>query len=381
MERFPLSVKGNKLQLLAAIEAFNKDKDFTKSHSGNVPEEQIYREFAKHISNTEKQLIEGLIISETDTPALPSTQAHEMEYLMTTNYLMSLEKDSYYIDVDFLNKYNRYVLGGKYRPLTPLDDEEMEMLIDMHFTEEARYEYEHLYLRDYLYNFYVKDLKEICRIFKIKGFSKGNEDYIVNLIEDKFMEDPFELFDRLSPDALGLIAYFIIENRNTIPYDEMGELDLEVFIIGKDELSHILYMPVDVFEFLQEYFAFKGIDPLDLVSPEEREMYEELAQMKKLQAMTDKTPDNVEDAIAAFAEAGQDEGMRDMIAELIGLDEDDEDEVAQVITQIMDGKIKSEEDLAKLFEQLETEKEDSNQTEPPQSNNNNNVIDFNQYRK
>lgn len=320
-------------------------------------------------------------MSETDTPALPSNQAHEMEYLMTTNYLMSLEKDSYYIDVNFLNKYNQYVLGGKYRPLTPLDDEEMEMLIDMHFTEEAREEYEHLYLRDYLSNFYVKDLKEICRIFKIKGFSKGNEDYIINLIEDKLMEDPFELFERLSPDALGLIAYFMIENRNTIPYDEMGELDLEVFIIGKDELSHILYMPVDVFEFLQEYFVFKGIDPLDLVSPEEREMYEELAQMKKLQAMTDKAPENVEDAIAAFAEAGQDEGMRDMIAELIGLEEDDEDEVAQVITQIMDGKIKTEEDLAKLFEQIETEDDESNNTEPPQSNNNSNIIDFNQYRK
>ncbi|CAL29123.1 hypothetical protein [Staphylococcus carnosus] len=379
MEQFPFSIKGNKLQLLAAIEAFNKD--FTKSHSGNVPEEQIYREFAKYISNTEKQLIESLIMSETDTPALPSNQAYEMEYLMTTNYLMSLEKDSYYIDVNFLNKYNQYVLGGKYRPLTPLDDEEMEMLIDMHFTEEAREEYEHLYLRDYLSNFYVKDLKEICRIFKIKGFSKGNEDYIINLIEDKLMEDPFELFERLSPDALGLIAYFMIENRNTIPYDEMGELDLEVFIIGKDELSHILYMPVDVFEFLQEYFAFKGIDPLDLVSPEEREMYEELAQMKKLQAMTDKAPENVEDAIAAFAEAGQDEGMRDMIAELIGLKEDDEDEVAQVITQIMDGKIKTEEDLAKLFEQIETEDDESNNTEPPQSNNNSNIIDFNQYRK
>lgn len=381
MEQFPFSIKGNKLQLLAAIESFNKDKDFTKSHSGNVPEEQIYREFAKYISNTEKQLIESLIMSETDTPALPSNQAHEMEYLMTTNYLMSLEKDSYYIDVNFLNKYNQYVLGGKYRPLTPLDDEEMEMLIDMHFTEEAREEYEHLYLRDYLSNFYVKDLKEICRIFKIKGFSKGNEDYIINLIEDKLMEDPFELFERLSPDALGLIAYFMIENRNTIPYDEMGELDLEVFIIGKDELSHILYMPVDVFEFLQEYFVFKGIDPLDLVSPEEREMYEELAQMKKLQAMTDKAPENVEDAIAAFAEAGQDEGMRDMIAELIGLEEDDEDEVAQVITQIMDGKIKTEEDLAKLFEQIETEDDESNNTEPPQSNNNSNIIDFNQYRK
>lgn len=379
MEQFPFSIKGNKLQLLAAIEAFNKD--FTKSHSGNVPEEQIYREFAKYISNTEKQLIESLIMSETDTPALPSNQAYEMEYLMTTNYLMSLEKDSYYIDVNFLNKYNQYVLGGKYRPLTPLDDEEMEMLIDMHFTEEAREEYEHLYLRDYLSNFYVKDLKEICRIFKIKGFSKGNEDYIINLIEYKLMEDPFELFERLSPDALGLIAYFMIENRNTIPYDEMGELDLEVFIIGKDELSHILYMPVDVFEFLQEYFAFKGIDPLDLVSPEEREMYEELAQMKKLQAMTDKAPENVEDAIAAFAEAGQDEGMRDMIAELIGLKEDDEDEVAQVITQIMDGKIKTEEDLAKLFEQIETEDDESNNTEPPQSNNNSNIIDFNQYRK
>ncbi|KOR13200.1 hypothetical protein AMC75_08205 [Staphylococcus carnosus] len=379
MEQFPFSIKGNKLQLLAAIEAFNKD--FTKSHSGNVPEEQIYREFAKYISNTEKQLIESLIMSETDTPALPSNQAYEMEYLMTTNYLMSLEKDSYYIDVNFLNKYNQYVLGGKYRPLTPLDDEEMEMLIDMHFTEEAREEYEHLYLRDYLSNFYVKDLKEICRIFKIKGFSKGNEDYIINLIEDKLMEDPFELFERLSLDALGLIAYFMIENRNTIPYDEMGELDLEVFIIGKDELSHILYMPVDVFEFLQEYFAFKGIDPLDLVSPEEREMYEELAQMKKLQAMTDKAPENVEDAIAAFAEAGQDEGMRDMIAELIGLKEDDEDEVAQVITQIMDGKIKTEEDLAKLFEQIETEDDESNNTEPPQSNNNSNIIDFNQYRK
>ncbi|GEP79026.1 hypothetical protein [Staphylococcus carnosus] len=379
MEQFPFSIKGNKLQLLAAIEAFNKD--FTKSHSGNVPEEQIYREFAKYISNTEKQLIESLIMSETDTPALPSNQAYEMEYLMTTNYLMSLEKDSYYIDVNFLNKYNQYVLGGKYRPLTPLDDEEMEMLIDMHFTEEAREEYEHLYLRDYLSNFYVKDLKEICRIFKIKGFSKGNEDYIINLIEDKLMEDPFELFERLSPDALGLIAYFMIENRNTIPYDEMGELDLEVFIIGKDELSHILYMPVDVFEFLQEYFAFKGIDPLDLVSPEEREMYEELAQMKKLQAMTDKAPENVEDAIAAFAEAGQDEGMRDMIAELIRLKEDDEDEVAQVITQIMDGKIKTEEDLAKLFEQIETEDDESNNTEPPQSNNNSNIIDFNQYRK
>ncbi|ANZ34608.1 hypothetical protein A2I65_01735 [Staphylococcus carnosus] len=70
-----------------------------------------------------------------------------------------------------------------------------------------------------------------------------------------------------------------------------------------------------------------------------------------------------------------------MIAELIGLKEDDEDEVAQVITQIMDGKIKTEEDLAKLFEQIETEDDESNNTEPPQSNNNSNIIDFNQYRK
>ena len=73
--------------------------------------------------------------------------------------------------------------------------------------------------------------------------------------------------------------------------------------------------------------------------------------------MTDKTPDNVDDAIAAFAEAGQDEEMREMIAELIGFDEDDDnDQVGQVIAQIMDGKIKSEEDLEKLFSQFEEEK-------------------------
>ncbi|MEL0537447.1 hypothetical protein [Staphylococcus debuckii] len=384
MYQFPAGINGNKLQLLAAIEAFNKDKDFTHSHSGDVPEAQVYREFAAHISSTEKQLIESLITLETNTPALPSTQAQEMEYLITTNYLFPIDTDSYYIDVDFLNKYNQYVLDGAYQPLTPLDSEEKEMLADMHFTEEAREQYEHLYLADHLSNFYVKDLKEICRIFKIKGFSKGNEDYIINLIQDKFMEDPFELFKRLSPDAIGLIAYFIIEERNTIPYDEMGDLDLEVFIIGKDSAAQILYMPVDVFEYLQEYFAFRGLDPLDLIPPEEREMYEELIQMKKLQAMTDKTPDNVDDAIAAFAEAGQDEEMREMIAELIGFDEDDDnDQVGQVIAQIMDGKIKSEEDLEKLFSQFEEEKEESADSAetPKNSKSNSNVIDFNQYRK
>lgn len=384
MYQFPVGINGNKLQLLAAIEAFNKDKDFTHSHSGDVPEAQVYREFAAHISSTEKQLIESLITLETNTPALPKTQAQEMDYLITTNYLFPIDKDSYYIDVDFLNKYNQYVLDGAYQPLTPLDPEEQEMLADMYFTEEAREQYEHLYLADHLSNFYVKDLKEICRIFKIKGFSKGNEDYIINLIQDKFMEDPFELFKRLSPDAIGLIAYFIIEERNTIPYDEMGDLDLEVFIIGKDSAAQILYMPVDVFEYLQEYFAFKGIDPLDLIPPEEREMYEELMQMKKLQAMTDQTPENVDEAIAAFAEAGQDEEMREMIAELIGFDEDDDnDQVGQMIAQIMDGKIKSEEDLEKLFSQFEEEKEEAeeNAETPKNSKSNNNVIDFNQYRK
>lgn len=144
MYQFPAGINGNKLQLLAAIEAFNKDKDFTRSHSGDVPEAQVYREFAAHISSSEKQLIESLITLETDTPALPKTQAQEMDYLITTNYLFPIDKDSYYIDVDFLNKYNQYVLDGAYQPLTPLDSEEKEMLADMHFTEEAREQYEHL---------------------------------------------------------------------------------------------------------------------------------------------------------------------------------------------------------------------------------------------
>ncbi|MGN5883493.1 hypothetical protein [Staphylococcus simulans] len=368
-------------RLLYAIQI--KNPNYKKEDSMQMTEAEIFADYAKYSNKKEKQVLDFILSNQIEVPVISEKDARYMPLLSATNFIFPLDDEGWFVDIDFINNYNQYVLNSQYKPLPQLDDDEEDAILEMQELHEARQEYGLYHLPFRLCDFTVKELKQICRNFKIKGFSKCNSDELIELIEDAFMEDPFERFDYLTEDARSLIAYFIVEGSNVIPFTHVSNLDLDVFMVAADWDYSVLYMPIDIFEFLVDYFEQNNIDPLDYIDPDDREILEEINKMQKLNALTSEMPKNIEGAIAAFSEAGQDEDMREVVKELLAFEDDGSDD-AKVMNAILDGKITSQDELDQFLSELhddapkQPKRHKKNKSNHPSQSN---IIDFNQYRK
>ncbi|MCP6565619.1 hypothetical protein NL503_30070, partial [Klebsiella pneumoniae] len=71
----------------------------------------------------------------------------------------------------------------------------------------------------------------------------------------------------------------------------------------------ILYMPMDIFEDLEDYFEENDLNPLDFLDEADRELLEEIEKYQKLNSLPINEDEDIDTAISAFVEAGKDEDM------------------------------------------------------------------------
>lgn len=338
--------------------------------------QKICEDYGKYASLQEKQVLEFILKYHPEVTIIPEDKAKSLNLLMETGFVYEIEKNSYYVDVDFLNDFNQYVLNNKYDAIPPLDDEEEEALYDMSTLMEARRDYESLQLIDMLVEYNMKELKQICRDYQIKGFSKLNIQDLIELIHETFTNNPSLIFKNLTSNELSLMAYFVAEDSHVIPLTHLDALSLKLFFIQIDDLYDVLYMPPSILDEILDYFEKENKNPLDYLELEDRELLEDIERYQKINNMPFNEEEDIETAISAFVEAGKDEEMREMFNEIFELDQDTPD--AKVISAIIDGKVTSQEELDQFLETLNNPEANTHKQNNQSSGN---IIDFNQYRK
>lgn len=363
------------IELAEAIEFHNADYKIDDAEKMSVQE--ICTDYGKYTTLKERQVLESILKYHPEVTIISEDKADELKILRRTDFVYEIEKNSYFVETEFLNNFNSHVLNHKYDSIPPLDDDEEEAIHEMREITQARRYYEDFQLADLLERYNTEELKQICREFKITGFSKGSKSDIVDLIQDKFTNKTSLMFKRLTQKELNLIAYFIAEESNVIPYTHLDALSAKTFFIQVQDDYEILYMPMDIFEDLEDYFEKNDLNPLDFLDEADRELLEEIEKYQKLNSLPINEDEDIDTAISAFVEAGKDEDMREMFKEMFDLNQDSDD--AKVMNAIIDGKVTSQEELDQFLEELHSKPQTKTQEQNHKSSGN--VIDFNQYRR
>ncbi|MHD0396571.1 hypothetical protein ACY2DA_01630 [Staphylococcus simulans] len=362
------------IDLVNVIESHHTQYQVDDREQLSIP--KICKAYGKYASLNEKQVLESILKYHPEVTIIPEDKAESLNLLMETGFVYEIEKNAYYVDVDFLNDFNQYVLNNKYDAIPPLDDDEEEALYEMSSLMEARRDYESLELIDMLVEYNMTELKQICRDYQIKGFSKHNMQGLIAFIHETFTNNPSLIFKNLTQNELSLLAYFVVEDSHVIPLTHLDALSLKLFFIQIDHLYDALYMPPSILDEILNYFEEENKNPLDYLEVEDRELLEDIERYKKINNMPFNEEEDIETAISAFVEAGKDEEMREMFNEIFELDQDTPD--AKVISAIIDGKVTSQEELDQFLETLNNPEANTHKQNNQSSGN---IIDFNQYRK
>ncbi|GEP85719.1 Uncharacterised protein [Staphylococcus piscifermentans] len=260
----------------------NPKYDVTEIFKLDDPEAALYRYFAKEISTKEKKTIENLIKDTYYLAHIGEDEAKNLKYLSMTNYLLPIEKEVYYVDNEFLNNYNHYVLKDKYPELPAVSLEVKNTVSGDYLIEKERREEDNITFKDFLdFHYSVDELKNICRTHKIKGFSKGPKSHIIQLIEADFRANPDNYLSGYPKSAYALLAYLIIEDRNSISFLRAHGLNLAFFIAAESFRGLTYYIPADTLGIVKSFFQEHQMDPSDYIKSEDKEFYEGLPALEE----------------------------------------------------------------------------------------------------
>ncbi|MHD0381576.1 hypothetical protein MUA31_01330 [Staphylococcus simulans] len=239
-------------------------------------EAMLYQLFVKHMSQKERQIIERSIKTSEYMTFIEEKDAQHMQLLAQTHYLLPIQKSLNYIDNEFLNNYNYYILNGSPTKFPELAQTAKDQNSIKYWVESGRRAKDNMTLSEFLdVNFTVNQLKEICRTHKIKGFSKGPKKHIIHLVEQAFFESPDNFIVGYSKEAYQLLAYFILENRNSIPKSIAEDLNTDFWLIDTDRLNTIYFIPANTMKQIKDFFNTHKMNPLDYVRPEDQVLYQD----------------------------------------------------------------------------------------------------------
>lgn len=363
------------IDLAEAIAFHNADYKIDDAEHMSV--EEICTDYGKYTTLKERKVLETILKYHPEATIISEDKVNDLKILEMTDFVYEIEQESYFVETEFLNNFNKYVLNNKYDAIPPLDDDEAAALQEMRELMEARKIYRNYTLEYVLEDYTTQELKQICRDFKITGFSKGKKSDIIDLIQDHFTNNPSLMFKHLTKKELSLIAYFIAEGSNVIPYTHLESLSSKTFFILDEDYYEALFMPLDIFTDLVDYFEENDLNPLDFLDEADRDLLEEIERYEKLNSLPINEDADIDTAISAFVEAGKDDEMREMFKEMFDLDQDSDD--AKVMNAIIEGKVTSQEELDQFLEDLHRQPQTKEQKHNNKSSGN--VIDFNQYRK
>ncbi|WP_412518656.1 SAP domain-containing protein [Staphylococcus simulans] len=250
----------------------------------NNPEAILYQRFAKHMSQSERQIIEDLIQNAEYIAFVSNARAKQMELLAQTHYLLPIHRELNYVDSEFLNNYNYYILNGSSSKFPELADTAKDQNSIKYLIEKSRRNCDDLTLSEFLdISLTANQLKDICRKHKIKGFSKGPKQHIIDLVTEAFFESPDAFIEGYAKEAYPLLAYFILEERNSLPKQSFEDLNTDFWLVDTNRLNNIYFTAADVMEPIIAFFKAHEMNPLDYIRKEDRVLFQdhESAQNKR----------------------------------------------------------------------------------------------------
>lgn len=339
-------------------------------------EEAIFKEFAQYLSEEEAFIIELLIQNEQKEVILGEAELQLLEQLNQTEVVQPISPVMYFIDNDFLNLYNHFILNDRYPKRPLLSSKEAQSIGEAVQKQRMGRHYQKLSFSEALDAYFSVDmLKDICRGFGLKGFSKGKKSDIIHLIEKAFKDDSDSFLDTFLPDELSLLAQFVLLDTNCIPIKQAGELSLNAFIINTNQpFDTLVFMPPEYLDTAKGYFEKKHLDPLDFIPAAQRDEIAETSKNIRFERLMPLPTDSPAIKVNKLEKIGKDATMRKRFLannEVNGMKHSEK--VRKLILKALDGKVKNPNQWnQELQHQLQIGDSQVSSS---------NIIDFSHYRK
>lgn len=353
-----------------------KNPRFFTKNLYTLNEEAVFKEFAQYLSEEEASIIELLIHHEQKEIILGEVELQLLEQLKKTEVVQPISPTMYFIDNSFLNLYNHFILNDRYPKRPLLSPEEAQSMGEAVQKQRSVRRFQKLSFSEALDLYFSVDmLKDICRVFGLKGFSKGKKSDIIHLIEKAFKDDSESFIDTFLPNELSLLARFVLLDTNCIPIKQAGDLSLNAFIINTNQpVDTLVFIPPEYLETVKGYFEKKHLDPLDFIPAAQRDEIAETSKSIHFERLIPLPVDSPEVKVNKLEKIGKDARMRKLFLannELNGMKHSEK--VHKLILKALDGKVKDPNQWNQAL-QLQLQADDG-QVRPS------NIIDFSQYRK
>lgn len=307
MYDMPPNFPGKPVELLKQIYSVDQYFDLLKQYDYEIPDDFAMQRFYEHMTKDERALIENLL--EQPDVLLSMDTMKQFKNLILTPYMLPVKKDYFLVDPAFLNLYNIYILNEKYEPKPNISLREyvqLEPIFNATYHQIKAFDYDLASGFDDIFS--VESLKDFCRDYKIKGFSKGNKKDIFNLILTTFQNDTDTMIgavlDRNSI-AMDTYATFILEGKNALTIERV--LYLDDFFIQTILDEPVMFIPNDIYPLFQQYFKDHQISALKTLAPEGKKEYAYIINNKNQFQL----PTNSQDALLIHKTLQKDQGSID----------------------------------------------------------------------
>lgn len=222
----------------------------------------IIHEIKSEFSKEEKVIIENILLEHPNSILLINEEVKHMKTLKRYDLIYRIDDDLFTIDPQLINAYNEVVLQGQYKSLQLLTDEERLTLGGMILNDEYRENLKDIKLVELLETYKNETLKQICRLYNIKGFSNKNKIELCELISSEFFKDTV-IIERILVEtfSFALLIELLSSDRNSIKDVSVDNINQFPFIVGLFDRfgSIIAVLPSDVRKYIENNFDIQAM--------------------------------------------------------------------------------------------------------------------------
>ncbi|GEP78208.1 hypothetical protein [Staphylococcus carnosus] len=247
-----------------------KQLDIKKSL--HVSESLSYKDLFKLLigllNEHEIKMIEQALLTNLPFIFIERPILQKLIHLHDTDYFIPLGKNRYFISPYFLNDYNHFILNHKFHKIPDLNNNIYKNIGYYALAESHCRKYEAVTLSDCLnQHFSNKELFFITKILKIEITNPISRKENCQLIAQEVLKDFYileKLFEMI-PSIKILFSLMVLEDRNSYLGATEENQSLATFMIFKNTMYEIMYLPKDVFLHLKNYFNSKNMNPVTIL--------------------------------------------------------------------------------------------------------------------
>lgn len=278
------------------------------------------KKLANKMSKKELQLLEDIIAKGDSAVIIDKDLVQVLKLTNHLGFIYQLSAEEFGINYLFLHFLNSVLFDDKNYELRDLTTEERRYI----FFNVRRVHEHHVFndtsLNDALENKTIPELKDICRTYRIKGFSNKNKDALIDLVHQAFSKD-FTVLEQMFKDA-SLIEIVMLFNildsdhnyhidNSLVHTEEMNLLNIEDFLMNYfmyfyDYQYDILVLPQDTRQHVIDFIDEHGGPKQFLNQYNDRLSDDDL--FKDLQHISEYIEDNFDGDLEALDEFDDEEG-------------------------------------------------------------------------